>query len=70
MTPDQFREARLRLGLTQSEMADRLGIDGEHRARTVRRWESGERAIPGPVALLLNSLFKSSPVSPAENPAI
>ena len=50
MTPDQFRAARLSLGLTPSqlaaewEMVDEWGktVNGE---RTIRRWESGDRAV-------------------------
>lgn len=59
MTPTQFKQARLRLGLSQSEMAETLGVEGEHGDRTVRRWESGERAVPGSVAKLIAFLLKA-----------
>lgn len=43
-----FRGARHRLGLSANAMAEALHVsDG----RTVRRWESGERDIPGPAAV-------------------
>ena len=44
MTPDQFRNARLSLGLTQIQLAAEWGMtnNGE---RTIRRWENGERAV-------------------------
>lgn len=50
MTGDEFRKARLKLGLTQAQIAIDLGV---HDGRTVRRWEAGERAIPGGVEITL-----------------
>ena len=44
MTPDQFRAARLALGLTQIQLAAEWGM-GASGERTIRRWESGERAV-------------------------
>ena len=41
MTPDEFRTARKALGYTQQSLADLLGVD----ARSVRRWEAGEREL-------------------------
>lgn len=38
----QIREKRNRLGLTQKEFADALGIFGKYGDRTLRRWENGE----------------------------
>lgn len=65
LTPDQFRtllvntvrntpeyllrEARTKLGLTQGQLAKALGMSG---ARTVCKWENGERSIPPPVLIL------------------
>ena len=50
MTPLEFRRARLDLGLTQKEMAERLRLsDG----RRCRGYESGEYDIPGTVSLLM-----------------
>lgn len=50
MTPDEFKEARRKLGLSAQGMAAALGVaDG----RTVRRWEADDRDIPGPVIALL-----------------
>jgi len=45
MTADQFKEARLELGLSQAQLGEVLDTS----ARTVRKWENGERAI-NPVA--------------------
>lgn len=50
MTPQEFRDARIRLGLSQDEMASDLGV---HDGRTVRRWEAGERRIPGEIDIVL-----------------
>ena len=50
MTPEDFRDTRLRLGLSQKEMASDLGV---HDDRTVRRWEAGERRIPGEIDIVL-----------------
>ena len=50
MTGDEFRAARLALGLaTQQIAADRLEVD----VRTVGRWERGDIAVPGPVKVAL-----------------
>ena len=59
MTPEQLKSARAQLGgLRQAELAQIIGIKWD---RTIRKWESGERAIPEPVAILLN-LFLENPV--------
>ena len=50
MTPATFKAIRQRAGLTQSGLAAVLRIsDG----RAIRRWETGEREISGPVTLLM-----------------
>ena len=49
MTPDEFREARHKLGLSAAKMARLLGLsDG----RTIRRYEADEIEISGPVERL------------------
>ena len=50
MTPKQFKAARRELDLTQNGMAQALGIASD---RTVRRWEAGERDIPGPAIVAI-----------------
>lgn len=47
MTSQQLRNARLSLGLTQEQLADRLGVTGI----TISRWERGKQA-PSPLASL------------------
>ena len=44
--------ARIRLGLTQLEIADQLGVH----ERTWRRWVGGERACPWSVWLAIGGL--------------
>lgn len=42
MTPDTLRTARLSLDLTQTQVADALGVD----LRTYQRWEAGDAPLP------------------------
>ena len=59
MDAEQFRQAREVLGMTQTELAYRVGIKpGRHMDRTVRRWEKGERKVPGSVAALIEMLLR------------
>ncbi len=51
MTPEKFRHVLRILDLTQVRAAELLRVD----ARTVRRWASGERGVPGPVIAALES---------------
>jgi DNA-binding transcriptional regulator YiaG len=53
MTPDEYRQAIERLGLSQVAAARLLGVD----ARTSRRWASGERDVPPPAVRFLRSLL-------------
>ncbi len=50
MTPAQFKTIRQRVGLSQSGLARALRVED---VRTIRRYETGERAISGPVTLLM-----------------
>lgn len=45
----QIKEKRMKLGLTQKDFADALGLD-RHGDRTLRRWENGE-TTPSPLIL-------------------
>ncbi len=50
MTPAEFKAIRRGLGLSAQAMARAVGVsDG----RTIRRWEAGDRDIPGPVRVLM-----------------
>ena len=50
MTPEQFKKARLKLGLSQAELARAFNLGAD---RIVRRWEEGEKELPGTVILLM-----------------
>jgi len=52
MTPAQFRAIRERLGLSQAQLADRLGVA----MNSVSRWEIGEREIHPMTAKLITFL--------------
>ena len=52
MTGEEFRRIRERLGLTQVEMAEQLGIH----SNSLARLERGERAISEPIARLVTLL--------------
>jgi len=47
VTPDEFRRARKKLGLSSRQMGLALGLRGDP-GRTVRRYEAGE-PISGPI---------------------
>lgn len=56
MTGPQLKALRHRLGLSCSEMADKLDLSGFNAIQTVRRWESGRKDIPLDVAQMAWSL--------------
>lgn len=45
--------ARQQLGLTQAGLAALMRCD----ARTIRKWEAGDREIPGPVEVLMQAFL-------------
>lgn len=53
MTPSEFKAGRRGLGLSQSALARLFGVQSD---RTVRKWECGERDIPGPAKVLMRWL--------------
>jgi hypothetical protein len=55
--PDLFRRCRHALGLSAQGMASALRIaDG----RSVRRWEAGDRDIPGPAWVSLQFMLRAA----------
>jgi DNA-binding transcriptional regulator YiaG len=54
MTGDEFRDARLKLGLTQQALARLIG----RTRRNVQQWESGERPVDGVAARLLTAYLE------------
>ena len=55
MTPKQFKAARRKLGLSQSALAQALGVKSD---RTIRRWEAGTQDIPGAAILAVKYLLE------------
>jgi DNA-binding transcriptional regulator YiaG len=53
MTPDEYRTAIEKLGLSRVAAAKLLGVD----ARTSRRWASGERDVSAPAQRFLQYLI-------------
>jgi DNA-binding XRE family transcriptional regulator len=54
MTAHQMTEARKRLGLTQAQLAEALGVT----RRAVVYWEAGTRSIARPVEMAVESLLQ------------
>jgi DNA-binding transcriptional regulator YiaG len=53
VSPEEYRSALERLGLSQVAAAKLLGVD----ARTSRRWANGERDVPAPAVRFLQYLM-------------
>src|SRR5260370_38952960 len=51
-TPAELKAARHALGFSADGLARMVRVED---GRTVRRWEAGEREIPGPVTVLLET---------------
>jgi putative transcriptional regulator len=49
VSPDDIQKARKRLGLSQDQFADALGVS----ASTLRKWEQGQRSPTGAAKTLL-----------------
>jgi DNA-binding transcriptional regulator YiaG len=56
MTPATVRRIRRGLGLTQTELAERVGVQ----RNTVTRWEMGALAVP-PTARILLAMLAQQP---------
>lgn len=56
MTPVDLKLIRKSLGLTAEAFARLVRVES---GRTVRRWESGERDIPGPVSVIAEAIRDS-----------
>lgn len=62
-SPENVLPLRSKLGLTQTELADRLGVSQP----LVARWEAGNRVPSGPAAILLKQLEKQTPKKSAKS---
>ena len=59
MDGEQLRQARKLLNKSQAALALEVGVKpGKHMDRTVRRWERGERKVPGSVAILIEQMLR------------
>lgn len=61
MNPDELRTALDRLGITQRECAEALGVS----LRTVQKWVAGDHAIPGPAAKLVRLWVRRDDLRPS-----
>lgn len=52
MTPKEFKIKRVTLDLTQSQLAEQLGLQGN----TISRYETGDLPIPKTVELAIEAL--------------
>lgn len=59
MTPTELKDARKALGLSAEGFAFLVQAGS---GRTVRRWEAGNRDIPGPVKVIVRALMESRAV--------
>ena len=59
MTPAELKAARHAFGLSAEGFAQLVRVES---GRTVRRWESGERDIPGPVLVIVEAILNSRAV--------
>lgn len=55
MTPAELRDAREALGLTQTELGERLGVHWT----TISRWENGRLPISKAVAMAVRAIRAS-----------
>ena len=53
MTPQELKAIRLRLQLTQIDLAHWINPGAKNKGRDVRRWEQMERTIPGYIETLM-----------------
>lgn len=58
MTPEQFQQARHRLGLTLEQMGRMLGYQGEHIRQQVHDLETGRRDIREPQRRLMQAYLE------------
>ena len=74
MTGPELREARRKLGLSQSQLAVRFGMAGHAGQVTISRWENGVIPIERPEMLRLAMLglaveMSARPTAPRPSPA-
>lgn len=57
MSPEEFKLARKQLGLTVRDMAAALRLSEANGYRTVRRMESGEIEVSGPISVAVEAML-------------
>lgn len=55
-TKDDFKNAKQELGMSASQLAKTLRMGGRA-DRTIRRYESGDTPVPGPVSVAVEALL-------------
>lgn len=58
MKPQQIKDMREDMGLSQKELGIKLRLAGDSPDRTVRAWESGKTPISGPASLALEYIYE------------
>lgn len=57
MTSEEFKAARKSLGMTVRQMADALRLSTTNGYRMIRRIESGEIAVSGPISVAVEAML-------------
>lgn len=63
MTAEEVVAARHALGLSQSALADALGLSPLNGRRAISRWEDGTVPVSGPAALAIRYMLKYGPLN-------
>lgn len=67
MTPEELRNARKAMGLTQSALAKALRLSPKNGDRSVRIWETDGNTIPGPVQVAVECLLNHPDAGKSRN---
>ena len=57
MTAEEFKAARKQLGMTVRQMAEALRLSTTNGYRMIRRIESGEIAVSGPISVAVEAML-------------
>lgn len=64
MTAAEFAAARAALKMTMAELGRALELEGRDPGQTIRRYETGARAVPGPVRVAVRLMLAAKPKRP------
>lgn len=59
MTGEQFKAARMGLGLTQFQTAQALNL-GPFGRKAISRWENGNLSVPGPAQVAMRFMLRDA----------